>query len=167
MKRFFFIFSVIALSVALAVSFNNEKQELKLQFGTKSFMDDVKITHKKNNMTKWELHSQKATFLSDKDVELANLKITFPEKGLVLTSDKGMYNIESRDLKIDDNIRASTEDYEIVAKTLFWDSSKNELFSDGKVMIVGKKFFIEGNALAATTDKAKLNNNVKAVFYGE
>jgi lipopolysaccharide assembly outer membrane protein LptD (OstA) len=130
-------------------------------------MDEVSITHKKAGLVKWILNSEKAVFLTNNDVKLDNLKIIFPEKDLTLTSNGGMYDIENRNLKIDGNINAFTKDYEIVANTLFWDSSKNEILSDERVQIVGKKFFAEGDNLTATPDKATLNKNVKAVFYGK
>jgi lipopolysaccharide export system protein LptC len=130
-------------------------------------MDGVSITQRKEGVVKWILNAEKAMFLTDNDVKLDKLKIIFPEKELTLTSNGGMYDIEKRNLKIDGNINASTKDYEIVATTLFWDSSKNEILSDEKVKIRGKKFFAEGDTLTATADKATLNKNVKAVFYGK
>ncbi len=152
----------------LIVYLNQEKDaKVKLRLGDNSYMDEVSITQKKAGRIKWILNSEKAVFLTDNDIKLNNLKIIFPEKELTLTSNGGMYNIESRNLKIDGNINAFTKDYRIVASTLFWDSSKNEVFSDKKVQLVGKKFFAEGDTMTATTDKATLNKNVKAVFYGK
>ncbi len=107
-------------------------------------MDEVSITQKKAGLVKWILSSEKAVFLTNNDIKLDKLKIIFPEKELTLTSNGGMYDIENRNLKIDGNINAFTKDYEIVASTLFWDSSKNEILSDEKVQIVGKKFLQKG-----------------------
>ncbi len=139
----------------------------KVHLDSNSYMDNVSITQKKGGIAKWLLNSNKAVFLTDNDVKLISLQIVFPEKGLTLTSNTGMYDIEKRNLKIDDNIKASTKDYDIVATTLFWDASKNELLSDKQVRIIGKKYYIEGDNLTATTDNAKLNNNVKAIFYAK
>lgn len=150
------------------VYLNQEKDaKIKLRLGDNSYMDEVSITQKKAGLVKWILNSEKAVFLTNNDIKLDNLKIIFPEKELTLVSNGGIYDIESRNLKIDGNINAFTRDYEIVASTLFWDSSKNEILSDKKVQIVGKRFFAEGDTMTATTDKATLNKNVKAVFYGK
>lgn len=168
MKKLLFVCASLFLLTILIVYLNQEKDaKIKLRLGDNSHMDDVSITQKKAGLVKWILNAEKAVFLTSNDVKLDNLKIIFPEKELTLTSNGGMYDIENRNLKIDGNINAFTKDYEIVASTLFWDSSKNEILSDERVQIVGKKFFAEGDNLTATTDKATLNKNVKAVFYGK
>lgn len=168
MKKMLFVAVSLFLLSVLAVYLNQEKDaRVKLRLGDNSYMDDVSITQKKEGIVKWILRAEKAVFVTNNDVKLDSLKIIFPEKELTLTSNGGMYDIDNRNLKIDGNINASTKDYEIVANTLFWDSSKNEILSDEKVQIVGKKFFAEGDNLTATTDKATLNKNVKAVFYGK
>jgi LPS export ABC transporter protein LptC len=166
MKKILFLSVAVFLFTILAVYLNQDKDAVtKLRLGDNSYMDDVRITQKKEGVIKWILGAKKAVFVTSNDVKLADLKITFPEKELVLTSNEGMYDMESRNLKIEGNIKASTKDYDIVATTLFWDSTKNEVFSDEKVYIVGKKFFVEGDNLTATADKARLDKNVKAVFY--
>lgn len=168
MKKLLFVCASFFLLAVLIVYLNQEKDaKIKLGPGDSSYMDEVSITQKKAGLVKWRLNAEKAVFLTSNYVKLDNLKIIFPEKELTLTSNSGMYDIENRNLKIDGNINAFTKDYEIVASTLFWDSSKNEILSDEKVKIVGKKFFAEGDNLTATTDKATLNKNVKAVFYGK
>lgn len=139
----------------------------KISLGDQSYMDEISITQKKDGAVKWALNAKRAEFLNNSDVKLAGLKISFPEKGLVLTSEGGLYNIEDKNLEISGHINASTKDYEIVAARLYWDATKNELLSDDKVKIVGRKFALEGEGLVATKDKAKLNSNVKAVFGGK
>lgn len=168
MKKILLLLSLACLMTALGIYLSREgDMKARIQLGSNSYMDDVSISHKKDGVVKWLLNSKKAVFLNDNDVKLTALKITFPEKGLTLTSDDGMYDMKKRNLNIERNIRASTKDYDIVASKMFWDSSKNEVLSDERVQIVGKKFFVEGDNLTATTDNAKLNNNVKAIFYGK
>lgn len=168
MKKLMFTISSLSLLIALIVYLNQEKEaKFKLNVSDNSYMNDVSITQKKDGMVKLELNAKKAVFITSSDVTLTDLKIVLPEKSLTLTSKEGMYNIESRNLKISENITASTKDYDIVADTLFWDSAKNEIFSDKRVQITGKNFFAEGDNLTATSDKTILNKNVKAVFYGK
>jgi LPS export ABC transporter protein LptC len=168
MKKILFLAVAFVLFGLLGFLSNQEKDmKAKLTLGDDSYMDKVHITHKKDGATKWILDARKAVFITSKDVKLADLKITFPEKELVLTSNNGLYDIDSRNLTIEENINASTKDYDIIATKLFWDSSKNEIMSDERVQIVGRKFHVEGDNLNATNDKATLNKNVKAVFYGK
>ncbi|MCL0084635.1 LPS export ABC transporter periplasmic protein LptC [Thermodesulfovibrionales bacterium] len=164
MKMLLIVF--LSLLVVFVFYLNHERDtRVNFQLEGKSHIYGVNITQKKRGATNWMLNAEKALFLSDVDIELSKLKMTFPEKGLVLTSDSGIYNVKSRNLEIIGNIIASTESYDILATTLFWDSSENKLFSDYKIQIVGRGFFITGDSLAATTDKMKLRKNVRAVFY--
>ncbi len=158
----------LVLFVVVAIYLNVDRDPgTKVRFKSSSYMEDVTITQKREGQLKWRLNAQKAFFLNTSDVKLAGLQIEFPEKGLTLTSESGMYDIEKRNLKIDGPVNASTKDYDIRATALFWDSSKNEITSNEKVTIVGKRFTVEGDSLAATSDKAMLRNNVKAVFNKE
>lgn len=168
MKRILFLFVFICF-FAVIILFSEREGDFKpkVNLSDNSYMDGVGIVQRKQGVVKWTLGSKKAIFLNENDVKLVGLTITFPEKGLTLNSDGGMYDIEKRNLKIDGHISAATKDYDIVTPTLFWDASKNELTSDQKVHIIGKRFYVEGDDLNATNDKATLNKNVKAIFYYE
>lgn len=168
MKKILFGLASLFLFAVLALYMNQDRDiKAGLDLGASSSMDDIRITQKKSGVVSWILDAKKAVFVSETDVKLAGLRIEFPEKELTLTSDGGLYDIENRDLKIDGNISASTKNYDILASTLSWDSSKNEVVSDRKVRIVGKKFTVEGDNLAACGNKAKLSRNVRAVFDGK
>jgi len=139
----------------------------RLKLGDNSYMEDVGIVQKKGGATNFVLHAEKAVFQTAEDVKLTTVKIDFPAKGLTLNSDSGTYNTENKDLKIEGNIKAVTKDYDIMTKKLRWDAAKNELFSDDKVQIVSKKFYVEGDDLAASGSTATLHKNVRAVFNGK
>lgn len=141
------------------------KKTLKLY--DDSYMDDIKITHKKDGKDQWILSAKRAAFMDSHEISINDLKIIFPDKGLNLTSSYGLYNNKNRNLELKGDIDASTDKYNIKAKRFLWDASKNELFSDQRVQIIGKGFFVEGDILTATGDKARLDKNVKAVFNGK
>lgn len=168
MRKIWFLLTLLFFLTVLAIYLNQESDmSLRLKPAESSYMDNVSITQTNNGVVKWMLDAGRAVFVSDDKVKLSALKITFPDKGLVLTADCGTYDVDDRDLDIRDNIKASGKDYDIVAKRLFWDSSNNELVSDDKVKIIGRRFLVEGDRLEATPGKAKLSNNVKAVFGGK
>ena len=168
MKKILFVAASVFLFYVLAILFNQEKDlKVRVGLGDNSYMDEVTITQKKEGVINWIIDARKALFLSETDISLNDLKIVFPEKELTLTSEGGLYDVRGRTLKMDGNIRASAKDYDIIARSLFWDSSTNEITSDSRVQIRGKRFFVEGDRLTATSDKAKLTNNVKAVFDGK
>ncbi len=168
MKKVLFLLAVVGLLAILTLFFFQDN-DIKGRFhlGDNSYMEDVSIVQKKGGETSFNLSAQKAVFLTAQDVQLTALKIYFPEKELTLTSESGMYNTESKDLKIEGNIKATTKDYDIVTNKLRWDAAKNQLFSNDKVTIVGKKFYVEGEELTATADTATLHKHVKAVFNGK
>ncbi|MGD0282561.1 MAG: LPS export ABC transporter periplasmic protein LptC [Dissulfurispiraceae bacterium] len=168
MKRILFLLVFICFFIVIALFFEREGDfKPKVNLTDNSYMDGVSIVQRKSGIVNWTLGSKRAIFMDENNVKLIAMKITFPEKGLTLNSDGGMYDIEKRNLKIDGHITASTKDYDIVTPTLFWDSTKNEIFADHGVQIIGKKFYVEGDDLDATNDKSILNNNVKAIFYYE
>ncbi len=168
MKRILFLFVFICFFAVIALLYDKEGDfKPKVRLTDNSYMDGVSIVQRKQGIVKWTLDSKKAIFLSENDVKLVGLTITFPDKELTLNADGGMYDIEKRNLKIDGHITASTKDYDIVTPTLFWDASKNELTTDQRVQIIGKRFYVEGDDLNSTNDKATLNKNVKAIFYYE
>lgn len=168
MRKIFFLFSVVSLISVLVVYVNRDRDvKNRLFMNEDSYMDEVNIIQKNGGIIKWTLSAKKAVLLNSNDIKLFDLKITFPEKELILTSDEGIYNTEDKDLRIEGNINASTKGYKIKATNILWDSSTNELSSDKRVQIVGDRFYIEGDMLTATTDKAKLGSNVRAVFDGK
>jgi LPS export ABC transporter protein LptC len=168
MKKVLFLLSVVGLLAILTLFFFQDSDiKGRLHLGDNSYMEDVSIVQKKGGVTSFVVNAQKAVFVTASDVQLTALNIFFPEKALTLTSESGVYNTESRDLKIEGNIKATTKDYDIVTTKLRWDAAKNQLFSDDKVTIVGKRFYVEGEDLTATNDTATLHKNVKAVFNGK
>lgn len=169
MKKVLFLLSGVGLLAILTLYFFQDSDvKGRLRLGDNSYMEDVSIVQKKEGATSFTLNAQKAVFMTAQDVQLTVLKIFFPAKDLILTSESGIYNTETKDLKIEGNIKAATKDYDILTKKLRWDATKNELFSDDKVTIVGKSknFHIEGEDLTAAGDIATLHKNVKAVFNG-
>ena len=168
MKKIVFVAASVFLFYVLAIYFNQEKDlKVRVGIGNNSYMDDVTIAQKKEGVVSWIINAKKALFLTETAIRLNDMKIVFPEKELTLTSEGGLYDVKGRTLKIDGNIKASTKDYDIIARSLFWDSSTNEITSDSGVQIKGKRFSVEGDRLTATSDKAKLTNNVRAVFDGK
>ncbi len=156
-----FLLSIVILVI---YSFQLQETRIALVYSESPYIDDVRIKHLKEGMVKWMVDAKKAIFTNTNDVVLKDLKITFPEKELVLTSEGGVYNTADQSIKIDGNIKALTKNYVINALTLSWDPQKSELSSDKRVQIIGREFYIEGDDLSASADKAKLSSNVKAIF---
>lgn len=155
---------LLSITILFVYSLQLQDSNLKLTYSESPYIEEVMIKHLRDGITKWIVSAQKADFINTNDVVLKKLKITFPEKDLILTSEEGFYNMANQSIKIEGNIQAQTKNYVINASTLSWDPQKNELTSNNKIQITGKDFYIEGDELSASTDKAKLNSNVRAVF---
>lgn len=167
MKKLLVLLSGVGLLVILTLFFFQDSDlKSRLKLGDNSYMEDVSFIQKKGGVTNLILSAKKAVFVTADNVKLTSLSISMPERDLVLTSEGGTYNTESKDLNIEGNIKAVTRGYDIVTTKLLWDPSKNTLSSDDKVTIVGKSFYVEGEALTATGDIATLHRKVKAVFSG-
>lgn len=165
MRRLLFLVSAVVFLAVLGIYMGMEKDTAPvIRFSGTSFMEGVRIAHVTGGSLKWELQAEKAIFVNKEDVKLEGIRIRFPEKNLTLSSEEGLYKVESRDLSILGNIRASTGDYDIVAEQLNWDAARNELVSDKKVTIKAQTFMVEGDTLKANAEGAELKNNVKAVF---
>jgi len=155
------------LAILTLFFFQDSDIKGRVRISENSYMEDVSIIQKKGGETSFVVDARKAVFMTASDVQLTALKIFYPEKALTLTAENGLYNTESQDFKIEGNIRAVTKDYDIVTTKLHWDATKNLLRSDDKVSIVGKRFYVEGESLTATSNTATLHKNVKAVFNGQ
>lgn len=155
---------LLSITILVIYSIQHKETKITLVYSESPYIDDIRIKHRKEGMIKWMVDAKKAVFANTNEVVLEDLKITFPEKELVLTSDGGVYNPSNQNIKIEGNIKALTKNYVINASTLSWDSQKSELSSDKKIQIVGNEFYIEGDELSASADKAKLNSNVRAIF---
>lgn len=168
MRKVLFLLAAFLLFAVSVVFFNqNTNMQVKITPDDKSFMDNVRIAHRKSGVFKWSLNAQKAVFVTGSNISLEGVEMYSPEKGLKLVSDTGFYDMDNKNFKIAGNIKAAGKNYDIIASALVWDSAKNELVSDDKVKIIGKKFYVEGDMLEARDDKAKLNRNVRAVFNGK
>ncbi|MDX9714775.1 MAG: LPS export ABC transporter periplasmic protein LptC [Dissulfurispiraceae bacterium] len=166
-KVLFFAVSVFLVSM-LTFYFNYEKDmKAGIKMSEFSYMDEVNIMQRKAGVRKWTLKSDRATFINDNDVRLHKVTIDFPERGLVLTSDSGLYNMATKNISVEGNIKAAAKDYDIIANKLQWDAERQEITSDKRVNIVGKRFNVVGDKLEAAGDKARLINNIKAIFYGK
>jgi len=59
------------------------------------------VSFRKKRGDHFTLNAQKAVFMTAQDVQLTVLKIFFPAKDLILTSESGTYNTETKDLNIE------------------------------------------------------------------
>ncbi|MCI0469529.1 MAG: LPS export ABC transporter periplasmic protein LptC [Nitrospirae bacterium] len=151
------------IALAAYLKYGRDGSVLTLK-GSESSMDDVRIIQKRDGSEKWTLEAKKAVFIDNKEVKLYDIEVRLHKEGLLLRSNSGTYDIESKNLKIEGEVKASTKEYNIAASGLYWDSNKGELLSSDMVKVRGEEFYVEGRSLTATSGDARLNKDVRAVF---
>ncbi len=132
-----------------------------------SYMEGFRIVNKKNGTDSWIITARRADFSRDETLaKLDSVTMDIKKEGAVLNADHGTYNMNTRDLGLEDNITIQIKDSVIHAKNLSWNPSHGILSAEGKVQMKGNKFTVEGEGLTATEDnKVTLMRNVKAIFY--
>jgi len=145
---------------------NNIVYKAKIGYSGGSFMQKVLIEQKRSGTLKWRLTAERANHLTDDKIRLEDVNIYFPEKDFSLSTKEALYNVSTRSFVIPGEVRAYAKGYDIEGKDLHWDATSSSLHAEGGIRIMGKGFMIEGERLRAHQDKAEIDNNVKAVFYG-
>jgi len=159
------VLSLLALSYLL---FSGEKEyRIGSSLKTNSYIEGLRIVHKKNGTDSWVISAKKADFTRDETVaKMSAVTVNAIKEGVVLNADSGTYNLTTRAVLLEDNIKIRIKDSVISAKSLSWDPSQETLTSPDRVRMDGKNFRIEGDGLVATQDqKVKLMKNVQATFF--
>lgn len=144
----------------------DDKRDLSISKGN-SYMEGVRIVNKKDGVASSIISARKANFSSDESmVRMASVNIEIKKEGAVLNADSGLYNMNTRDLHLQDNIVIHMKDSTITTESLSWNPAVQKLSSSGRILMQGDKFRIEGEGLTATEDdKVTLSRDVKAIFF--
>lgn len=165
-----YIFAIIfTLLTVTYLFFFNDMRDYKneLPININSYIEGLKIVSKKDGIDSWVIVAKRANFTRDETVaKMDSVAINVIKEGIVLNADKGSYDMTTKDLQLDDNIKINIKGSVISVKNLLWNSSNGELKTDGSIKMESNKFKIEGEGLTATQDqKIKLLKNVKATFF--
>ncbi len=168
MKKIFLVTVSVCIIFALYLMLNEERETRdSIPFRTNSYIEGLRIVHKKDGQNSWTLRSQRADLSQSETVaHMDRVTINLTKENLILKADRGLYNLDNKNLTLEGNIKAHTKDYVITAESLGWKSSTGELVTDGSIQMYGKKFMVEGNGMRVTPgQKVRLLKNVKAIFY--
>jgi LPS export ABC transporter protein LptC len=168
MKKILMIgLSVLFFSMLFVMLRNSNEITRDLQIKRSSFIEGLKILHKKNGITIWILSAKKADFLEGENkAELSDINMAMQKNGLVLYADKGEYNLSEESFTTDGVVRAEAKDYTITADSLDYEASSGEIKTDGRIKFKSKRFEVEGKGMKADAgQKVSILNDVKATFY--
>jgi LPS export ABC transporter protein LptC len=133
---------------------------------TNSYIEGLRIVDRKDGKESWVITAKRADFAKDGTVAVMNaVTMESVKDGMTLEAGGGTYNLSTRELHLDDNIRIRIKDSVISAEHLSWDPASGLLTSADRVSMAGDRFRIEGDGVTATKDqKVKVMKNVRATF---
>jgi LPS export ABC transporter protein LptC len=131
-----------------------------------SYIEGFRIVSKKDGMDALIITARRADFSKDETLaRMDAVTMDIKKEGALLNADHGTYNMNTKDLTLEDNVTLRAKDSVVHAGNLSWNPSGGILSSEGKVLIENNKFTVEGEGLSATEDnRVKLMRNVKATF---
>jgi len=166
-KKLLFLVLIVA-ALTLFVLIRSEKgDKLDVQVKGDSFFEGLKIVNKKNGVTDWILWAKRADMTKDgKEALLSGVEMKLESRGMTVSADKGVYNMETRQLTVEGVLHASNDSYVITTSGARIDGSKGNFDTAGDVRIKGKKFELEGKGMQAENNqhKVRILKDVKATF---
>lgn len=132
-----------------------------------SYIEGLRIVNKRNGVDSWVITARRADFTRDgMEARMDSVTVDIIKDRVVVNADSGIYNLNTRGLSLENNIKILIKDSVVSAERLSWNPASKILTSDNKVRMDGKRFKIEGEGLIATEgQKVKLTKNVKAIFF--
>ena len=156
------------ISSAILFYLRSEKVvRLNVQLAGDSFFEGLKIINKKDGITEWVLAAKRADLSKDgKEALLSGIEMKLEKQGMTVQAEKGLYDMETKNVTIDGVITARNMNYVITTSQAVINSGGGILETEGEVTVEGKKFRLEGKGLQADNNeqKVRIRNNVKATF---
>lgn len=133
-----------------------------------SFIEGLKLVHRQNGNADWTLTAQRAD-ITDKGSKayLSGIEMKIQNKGITIHADKGLYDMNARNLFVEGKVVADGGSYSITSAGARFDNASGTLRADGGVKMEAKKFSVEGIGMEAdnTAQTVRIRKNVKAIFY--
>jgi len=166
-KKIIFLLLIIISSAILFYLRSEKVARLNVQLAGDSFFEGLKIINKKDGITEWVLTAKRADISKNgKEALLRGIEMRLEKQGMMVQAEKGLYDMETKNVTIDGIITARDKNYVITTSQALIDSSGGMLETQGEVTVEGKKFNLEGKGLQADNNEQKVRilNNVKATF---
>lgn len=141
------------------------KLDIHLKGG--SFFEGLRIVHKNNGVENWILTAKRADISKDGDeANLTDLEMEVENKGITITAEKGLYNLDTKKISVMGTITAKNDNYSITTRQVEIDSTAGSLKTDADVHIEGKKFLLQGKGMEVNNNEQKVRilKDVKATF---
>ena len=181
LNKWFFLSIFLIMMVVVVIGITKEKRPKKIEMmETVSIGDltqrieDLHLIHFRREDVDWELAAQNVVIHNgEEDASIQDIDITYVTKGgtrVRFLATKGGYSIIKNifsvekdggvDIKVGQGITIKSDN-------LVWSGDKKEIYSQGKIQVIGEKFILEGEDLVANVDDGvyEINKNIKATVW--
>ena len=133
-----------------------------------SYIEGLRLVHRQNGNKDWTLTARRAD-ISDKGDKayLSGIEMDIASKGIKVYADKGLYDMNARDLSIDGRAIAKGDSYSITSDGARFNGASGMLKADGGVSIEARRFSVQGTGMEADNNAqtVRILKDVKAVFH--
>jgi LPS export ABC transporter protein LptC len=164
---------ILSLLVVFVFSYYLARGEKRLHLDIhqkgNSFIEGLRLVHKKNGDSDWILTAKRADISEDGNTaRLSGIAMTLKDKGVTVYAARGLYNMADRNLSAEGTVVARGTNYSIISENgAEFNGAANSLKTGGKVTIEGRKFNVQGEGMDTGNNGqiVRILGNVKAVFY--
>jgi len=151
--------------------FKKEKKSSGLKTESVSVKKDslilkgVNFYNSKKGTVAWRLKASKAKIDKSKNVAfLDNVSFYFIEKGIVLHSLKGVYNLKSKDATAFKNVEIIGSSWKIITDNVTFSNSLGVITTNTPFKMFGENFYLQGKKLTGLIEqkKFKIKGRVKS-----
>lgn len=167
-RNIFFLLSFLLILILFLLLRNEKGMRINVQSKDDSFIEGLKIIHKRAGETDWILTANRADITRNGDeAHLNGIEMSMNGKGLTIFADRGIYNLTNRNISIEGKIFAKGDNYSLSTQDIEVSGMNDVLKTKGIIKIEGKKFIIEGKGMEADNSEQKIRilRDVKATFY--
>lgn len=131
-----------------------------------SYIEGLKIVNRKNGVDAWIITARRADLTRDETMaEMDSVTMDIRKEGVTVKAGSGTYNIKTRDLCLENSVTIRARGSLIETDALSWSPSGGLLASEGRVLMKGDRFTIEGEGLTAPDESRLKMRNVRAIFF--
>lgn len=167
LKKLIFFLLIIATLTFFVLIRSEKGGKLDILLKDDSFFEGLKIVNRKNGVTGWVLWAKRADMTKDgKEALLSGVEIKLENQGMTVSAEKGLYNMETRQISVQGVLHASNNTYTLTTSQAHIDGSKGNFDTAGDVRIEGRKFELTGKGMQAENNqhKVRILKDVKATF---
>jgi len=166
-KSLLILASFLLFSLFLFMVEGEKANKLDINLKGESFLEGLRIIHKKNGLQNWILTAKRADISKDgNEADLTDVEMEVKNKGITIFAEKGLYNLDTKKISIEGAITAKNNAYSITTRQIEIDSDAGLLTTGKDVLIEGKKFTLQGKGMEIKNNeqKVRIMKDVKATF---